>query len=119
MPQTLRLGGIVSEGRHGASDGERDRTQPFVADLEIEVESGGDTIEETADYRDIVATVRAVIEDESHTLIETIARRVAQAVADLGRVRMCRVVIHKPAAADRHGVGDISAEASASGGAAP
>jgi dihydroneopterin aldolase len=119
MPQTLRLEGIRSEGRHGATDGERDRPQPFVADLEIEVESGGDTIEETADYRDIMTAVRAVIEDESHTLIETIARGVAQAVADLGRVRRCRVVIHKPAAADRHGLGDISAEASASGGAAP
>jgi dihydroneopterin aldolase len=119
MAQTLRIEGIRAEGRHGASDGEREAAQPFVVDLEIEVEAAGDTIEQTADYREIAAAVRAVIEQESHTLIETMARRVAQVVADLGRVRMCRAVVHKPNAADRHGVGDVSAEGAASGGAAP
>ncbi|HEX2026185.1 MAG TPA: dihydroneopterin aldolase [Actinomycetota bacterium] len=119
MPQTVRIRGIRAEGRHGASDGERDEAQPFVVDVEAEVESGGDTIEETADYREIAGLVRAVIEGESHTLIETLARRAAQVVAELDRVRMVRVVVHKPAAGERHGLGDVSAEASASGGAAP
>jgi dihydroneopterin aldolase len=119
MPQTLRVSGIRAEGKHGASAGERDATQPFAVDLELEVEAGGDTIDETADYREIAAAVRAVIEKESYTLLETMARRVAQAVTDLPRVRTCRVVVHKVAAADRLGVEDISAEAAASGGAAP
>lgn len=119
MPQTLQLRGIRAEGRHGASVGERDATQPFTVDLEVEVEIGGDEIAETADYREIAAATRAVIEGESHTLIETIARRVAQAVADLPRVRTCRAVVHKTAAADRMGLADISAEGAASGGNAP
>jgi dihydroneopterin aldolase len=119
MPQTLQLRGIRAEGRHGASAGERDAPQPFAVDLEVEVEIGGDQIEETADYREIVATARAVIEGESHTLVETIARRVAQAVADLARVRTCRAVVHKTAAADRMGLDAIAAEGAASGGAAP
>jgi dihydroneopterin aldolase len=119
MPQTLRIEGIRAEGRHGANAGERDAPQPFVVDLGVEIDAGGDTIEETADYREIVAVVRALIEEETHTLIETIARRVAQAVADLPRVRTCRAVVHKPAAADRLGVQDISAGVAASGAAAP
>jgi dihydroneopterin aldolase len=119
MAQTLRVTGIRAEGKHGASAGERDDTQPFAVDLEVEVEAGGDTIEETADYREIAAAVRSVIEKESYTLLETMARRVAQAVCDLPRVRTCRAVIHKLAAAERLGVVDISAEAAASGAAAP
>lgn len=119
MPQMLRFRGIRAQGRHGASAGERDAPQPFSVDLQAEVEAGGDTIEETTDYREIVATARSVIEDESHTLIETMARRLAQAVADLPRVRTCRVVVHKPTAAERLGVEDVSAEGAASGGAAP
>jgi dihydroneopterin aldolase len=115
MPQTLRLSGIRAEGKHGASAGERDAPQPFAVDLEVEVEAGGDTIEETADYGEVAAAVRAVIEGESYTLLETMARR----VTDLPRVRTCRVVVHKVAAADRMGLDDISAEAAASGGAAP
>jgi dihydroneopterin aldolase len=119
MPQTVRVTGIRAEGRHGASAGERDEPQPFVVDVEAEVEAGGDTIEETADYREIARVVRGLIDEESHTLIETLARRTAQAVAGMPRVRMVRVVVHKPAAAERHGVQDISAEGAASGGAAP
>jgi dihydroneopterin aldolase len=119
VTHTLRVSGIRTEGRHGASAGERDEAQPFDVDLEIEIEAGGDALEETADYREIVAVVRTVIEDESHTLIETIARRVAQAVVGLPRVRTCRAVVHKPAAAERLGIEDVSVEAAASGGAAP
>jgi dihydroneopterin aldolase len=119
MPQTLRLRGIDAEGRHGASAGERDAPQPFTVDVDIEVEPGGDDIDHTADYREIVAAVRAAIADQSHTLIETIAWRVAETVAELPQVRSCRAVVHKPAAADRLGIGDVSAEAAASRGAAP
>jgi dihydroneopterin aldolase len=119
VPQTLRLDGIRAEGRHGASAGERDAPQPFDVDLEVEVESGDDDLAHTADYREVVAAVRTVIEEESHTLIETLARRVAQTVADLPRVRTCRAVVHKPAAAERLEIADLSAEAAASGGVAP
>jgi dihydroneopterin aldolase len=119
MPQTLRLRGIDAQGRHGASAGERDAPQPFTVDVDIEVEAGDDHLEHTADYREIVAAVRAVITEQSHTLIETIARRVADAVAELPHVRSCRAVVHKPAAADRLSIGDVSAEALASRGAAP
>ncbi|MGH2661429.1 MAG: dihydroneopterin aldolase [Actinomycetota bacterium] len=113
MPQVLRLTGIRAEGRHGARAGERDRPQPFVVDLEIEVDAQGDDLTTTADYREATAAVRGLIEAESHAIIETIAERLAHTVAGLTGVRSCRVVVHKPEAATRLGLEDVSAEASA------
>ncbi len=113
MPQVLRLTGIRAEGRHGARAGERDRPQPFVVDLEIDVDVREDDLDTTADYRDVTTAVKSLIEGESHALIETIAERLAAAVAAHAGVRSCRVVVHKPEAATRLGLDDVSAEASA------
>jgi dihydroneopterin aldolase len=111
MPQTLRISGIRAEGRHGARAGERDQPQPFVVDLELVVQPEEDDLATTADYREVIATVRALLETESHALIETLAERVATMVRGLPGVRSCRAVVHKPAAADRLQVTDLSAEA--------
>jgi dihydroneopterin aldolase len=118
MTHVLRITGIRAEGRHGASPGETDRPQPFVVDLELEVEATGDSVDRTADYRDIVGAVRRVVEGESHSLIETIAGSITDTVSTISGVVSCRAVVHKPEAATRLGIGDVSAEA-ASGTATP
>ncbi|HEV3473800.1 MAG TPA: dihydroneopterin aldolase [Actinomycetota bacterium] len=114
MPQSLRIDGIRAEGRHGAREGERDAPQPFTVDLEIEVNAVDDELDTTADYREVVTTVRELIEKESHRIIETLAERIAQTVAGMSGVRACRARIHKPAAAERLGIADVTAEATAS-----
>ena len=53
MRARLFLSGIQAEGRHGARPGEKDEPQPFVIDLDLEVEVGDDRIADTADYRDV------------------------------------------------------------------
>jgi dihydroneopterin aldolase len=111
MGQTLRIEGIRAEGRHGAREGERDASQPFVVDLEVEVEAAGDDLGTTADYREIVAAVRSVIERESHRIIETLAERVAETVSATPNVVTCRARVHKPSAAKRLGIADVWAEA--------
>jgi dihydroneopterin aldolase len=113
MPQLIRVTGIQAEGRHGASRGERDAAQRFVVDLEVVVEAAGDDLSTTADYRELAVATRRVVEEESHAIIETIAERVAAAAAEVAGVLTCRAVVHKPAAAERVGVSDISAEATA------
>jgi dihydroneopterin aldolase len=113
VTQVIRVSGIRAEGRHGASAGERDDPQPFEVDLEVEVEPAGDDLDATADYRELVAATRAVIEGDPVTLIETLAERVAAALTAVSGVRSCRVVVHKPRAAQRLGVDDVSAEAMA------
>ena len=62
MRARLFLSGIRAEGRHGARPGEKDRAQPFVVDLDLEVDVGDDTIEATADYRGVTERVRALVE---------------------------------------------------------
>jgi dihydroneopterin aldolase len=111
--QTLCLAGIRTEGRHGAREGEQDRTQPFLVDLELEVEARDDDLATTADYREVIELVRTLIAEESHAIIETLAERVADAVAALPGVVSCHAVVHKPRAAERLDAADISAEAAA------
>ena len=113
MPQLIRLTGIEAAGRHGASAGERDEPQRFVFDVEVVVEATDDDLASTADYREIVTTVREIVEGGSWSLIETIASRVADAVGAVNGVLSCRVVVHKPEAASRLELTDVSAEVTA------
>ncbi|MGE5226866.1 MAG: dihydroneopterin aldolase [Planctomycetaceae bacterium] len=105
----LFLSGIHAEGRHGARPGEKDEPQPFVLDLDLEVEVGEDAIEGTADYRRITERVRAVVEEGSFDLIETMAEAVAHACIGFDRVMRATVVVHKPNAATRLGIDGVAA----------
>jgi dihydroneopterin aldolase len=105
----LFLSGIRAEGRHGARPGEKDQPQPFVIDLDLEVEVGSDTIEGTADYRGISEAVRAVVIGGSFDLIEAMAEEVARACLDVDRVTRATVVVHKPNAATRLGIDGVAA----------
>jgi dihydroneopterin aldolase len=107
----ILLTGIGAEGRHGASLGERDAPQPFVLDLDLFVDVGGDTLEDTADYRDLVLTARSVVEQESFALLESLAGAVADAVAAHDRVASVVATVRKPGAAERLGVADVAAQA--------
>lgn len=115
MTERVRLLGIEVEGRHGVRQDEQEHPQPFQIDLELVVEVVDDDLATTADYEEVVALVRDVVSTESHRLIETLARRVAEAVARLPGVGSCRAVVGKPRAAGRLNVGVVSAEATAPG----
>lgn len=105
----LFLSGIRADGRHGARPGEKDEPQPFVVDLDLEVEVGEDAIEGTADYRGIIEAVRAVVTDGSFDLIETMAEQVAQVCLGIERVMRATVVVHKPNAATRLAIDGVAA----------
>lgn len=115
MSQTIKLRGIRVEGRHGASRREQDAPQLFVVDLDIDVEALGDDLGTTADYRVVVYAVQELLKTKSFALLETIAERVAEAVAAIPGVRWCGATVHKPRAADRLQLGDVSATAEAGG----
>lgn len=105
----LFLSGIRADGRHGARPGEKDEPQPFVIDLDLEVEVAGDAIEGTADYRAITEAVRSVVVDGSFDLIEAMAEEVAETCLSVARVRRATVVVHKPNAATRLGIDGVAA----------
>lgn len=115
MPESVRIAGIEAEGRHGVLEWERERPQPFLVDLELEVEAAGDDLTTTADYARLVPAVQDLVSGESYRLIETLANRIAAVVAGMPGVRACRATVHKPGAAESLGVADVSAEAASSG----
>ena len=112
----LFLSGIRAEGRHGARPGEKDEPQPFVVDLDLEVEPRDDSIEATADYREITDAVRGIIELESFDLIESMADAIARRIASISQVASATAVVHKPNAAGRLGIDGVAAAATATGG---
>jgi dihydroneopterin aldolase len=111
----LFLSGIRVEARAGARPGEKDEPQPFVIDLDLEVDVAGDAIEGTADYRAITDAVRDVVEGGSFDLIESIAGAVAGRVASFPHVASATAVVHKPNAATRLGIDGVAAAATATG----
>lgn len=113
----LLLSGIRAEGRHGARPGEKDEAQPFVVDLDLEVDAGEDSIEATADYRQITDAVREVVEKGSFDLIETLADAIARRIASIAHVTAVTALVHKPNAAGRLGIDGVAAAATATGGA--
>lgn len=115
----LFLSGIRADGRHGARPGEKDDPQPFVVDLDLDVEVGQDEIGGTADYRTIVETVRSVVVESSFDLIESMAEAIAEAVSAIPRVGRVSAVVHKPNAARRLGIDGVAAAAEAGGASNP
>ncbi len=111
MTSRLFLTGITCSGRHGANPGEKDQPQDFVVDLDVEVEAGGDELQQTADYRAIISAARAKVADESFDLLETLANAVANAVLALDGVVKVAAIVHKPAAARSNEVQGVAAGA--------
>ncbi len=81
------LRGMVFHGRHGVSDAERAREQPFTVDVELEADlsraGASDRIEDTIDYRRLHAIAKAVIEGASAHLVEALAERIADRALEL------------------------------------
>src|SRR6185437_2329764 len=68
-------------GVHGVLPEEKERAQPFRVDLELLVDlmppGASDALADTVDYGVLIETVRAVVRDEHHELLERIATRIA------------------------------------------
>jgi dihydroneopterin aldolase len=113
MIARLFLSGIRAEGHHGARVGEKDAAQPFVVDLDIEVQVANDDIGSTADYRGVTEAVRAIVIDRSFDLIEVMATEIATAVRAMPNVVRATAVVHKPNAAIRLDIDGVAAAATA------
>ena len=110
------LTGIACAGRHGANPGEKESEQPFVVDLDVDVDVGADDLSRTVDYRRIADVARAVVGQRSFDLLESIAWAVADAVSAMPRVRRATAVVHKPNAARSIGIDGVAAAATVAAG---
>ena len=92
---TLIVSKIGFEGRHGASAAERQTTRRFEVDVEIDSTSSeaetSDRLADTIDFRDIAEAVVTIGVGEPHHLLESLARRMVnalQARAPGARIRL-------------------------------
>ena len=109
MRAHLFLSGIHAEGSHGARPGEKDVPQPFVIDLDLEVDVAADRIDATVDYRGVSERARVIVEEGSFDLIESMAALIADACLTFDGVARATVVVHKPNAATRLGIDGVAA----------
>ena len=90
---------MAFDGRHGVSDAERERTQPFTVDIEVEVStsraSKSDDVADTVDYRALHSIAREVITGPPAHLIESLAERIASRALEVPGVSAVSVRVAK------------------------
>lgn len=83
---TLVLSRISFEGRHGATAAERRSTRLFEVDIEIdaplEASQVSDRLADTIDYSEVADVIVAVGTGEPHRLLESLARRMLDTLAE-------------------------------------
>jgi 7,8-dihydroneopterin aldolase/epimerase/oxygenase len=89
----VELHGLELRGRHGVTDEERDRNQPFRYDIDFDVSNAAlsDRLEDAVDYVEVAECVRQVSDARSYSLLEALASDVADAIVsrfDVSRVRV-------------------------------
>src|SRR5207245_2856625 len=81
----IELRGMSFHGRHGVRDAERDQTQEFKVDIEIDADLAEpgrtDRLADTIDYTQVRAAARDVIEGESKKLLESLPAATRRAPA--------------------------------------
>ena len=96
MTVVVEIAGLELPGRHGALEREREREQPFVYDVELELEEpGADELEQTVDYREVVALIREVSGSSFH-LLESLAATLADAMLARFPAERVSVRVRKP-----------------------
>lgn len=95
----VEIQGLELHGRHGALDQERETGQRFLFDIRLTVgdEAGRtDRLEDAVDYRDVVAAVRELSDGRRFTLLEGLARAVAQDLMARFPLQAVSVRVRKP-----------------------
>ena len=97
MSVVVELAGLQLAGRHGALDEERETLQPFLYDVDLELdEPASDSLAQTVDYREVVALIREVSESRRFHLLESLAATLADALLARFPARSVRVRVRKP-----------------------
>ena len=95
------LTGMQFYGFHGVNPEERRLGQPFIVDLEAELDlsaaSVSDRLPDTVSYTDLYRVVKAVVEGEPRNLLEAAAGAIAAGVLEQHpAVAALRVRVQKP-----------------------
>jgi dihydroneopterin aldolase len=95
----IELRGMSFYGHHGVREAERDQTQEFTVDIEVDadLEEAGhtDKLADTVDYTQLRAAAREVIEGPSRQLLESLAAAIAERALALPHVTAVSVRVAK------------------------
>ncbi len=96
---TLVVSRIGFEGRHGATAAERRSSRRFEADVEIDAALDAaqtrDRLSDTIDYRQVTDIVVALGSGEPHRLLESLARRMLDALGEKFPFAAFRIELRK------------------------
>jgi dihydroneopterin aldolase len=94
----IELRGIEVFGHHGATEVEEREGQVFLFDIALwpRTEPDADEIEQTVDYREVVAAVREVSDRRRVRLLETLAAALADELVGRFPLERVKVRVRKP-----------------------
>ena len=111
MDDRILISGVQCDARIGVSKKERGTEQPLELDLELSFPPQRRTaLEDSADYRAVVALARKVAQAEDRFLLEHLAEDMALLLKDTFSARAVSVRIRKPGIAAKYRVGAIGVE---------
>lgn len=98
----IQLTGIRCYGYTGYLPEEQYLGQWFEVDLrmslDLAIAGQSDAIEDTLDYRSIIADVKEIVSTAKFSLVEKLADTIVMAVLKYDRVQQVELKLHKPAA---------------------
>lgn len=116
--QTISLKGLRVFGTHGVLDHEHCEPQEFLIDAQmvlcVEEAVACDDVTATISYAAVADAIVQIVEGPHVDLIETLADRIAERIADMG-ARLVTVTVHKPNAPMPHEFETVSATATLPG----
>jgi dihydroneopterin aldolase len=98
MTVVVEIAGLELAGRHGALEAERQELQPFLYDVELELdEPASDELVQTADYREVVVLIRELSQSRQFHLLESLAATLADTMLErFPAARSVSVRVRKP-----------------------
>lgn len=97
MTVVVEIAGLQVDGRHGALEAERESLQPFLYDVQLELdEPAADALVHTVDYREVVSLIREVSRSREFQLLESLAGTLADALLERFPVDSASVRVRKP-----------------------
>ena len=98
----------------GIDSEEKKLGQKLLIDVCVEIDSNGaiktDSVDNTLSYVDIYKTVQGVGKSKPHSLIETLAEEIAEALLKQSVVQKVKIKVHKPHIPYPDFQGDVSVE---------
>jgi dihydroneopterin aldolase len=91
--------GLQVEAEIGVYDHEHGRSQPLMADVELDIAAAAwDRLADTINYETIASKARAVAAEGHYQLVEAFAEKLGQSCLEDPRVTRVRVRVEKPMA---------------------